>query len=220
MSEQYIWPLVGVFLGWLLSAIAAGWKAREADKRSIGKLLARLIRILSHVRTLRAASETFKEHVESWEEYERLRNHISDKHFLEPLVDLEKLHLAVDEISRLHPVKSIELREMLDQLSKAKSASFAVSSKVNRDVYVQLLSAHEVLLDLTAQALEKAIKQLAYNHSFVSYIKVFLKLRKSDWGRSANEDFMNKFSSETWSAIRQAQRGTEADGSAPGGPSA
>lgn len=182
MSEQYIWPLVGVFLGWLLSAIAAGWKAREADKRSIGKLLARLIRILSHVRTLRAASETFKEHVESWEEYERLRKHISDKHFLEPLVDLEKLHLAVDEISGLHPVESIELREMLDQLSKAKSASFAVSSKVNRDVYVRLLSAHEVLLDLTAQALEKAIKQLAYNHSFVSYIKVFLSCGKAIGG--------------------------------------
>jgi hypothetical protein len=56
-----------------LSAIAAGWTIREADKRSIEKLLAMLIRVLSHVRALRAESETFKEHVESLEEYERLR---------------------------------------------------------------------------------------------------------------------------------------------------
>jgi hypothetical protein len=59
VSEQYFWPLVGVFLGWLLSAIAAGWKTHEADRRSIGKLLSKLIRILQHVRVLKAASETF-----------------------------------------------------------------------------------------------------------------------------------------------------------------
>jgi hypothetical protein len=109
---------------------------------------------------------------------------------------------------------------MLDQLSKAKSASFAISSKTNRDIYVRLLSAHEVLLDLTAQALEKAIKPLAGNHWFVCYIKVVHKLRKGDWWLSANDDFMNTFSSETWSAIRQARRDTGADGSAPGGSSA
>lgn len=144
--------------------------------------------------TLRAASDTFKEHVESWGEYERSRKYISDKHFLEPLVDIEKLHLAVDEISGSHPVESIDSRQMIDQLSKAKSASFAISSKNNREVYVRLLSPHEVLLDMTAQALEKATKQLARNHSVVCYIKVVHKLRKGDWWLSANENFMNKFS--------------------------
>lgn len=28
MDEKYLWPLVGVFLGWLLSSIATGWKQR------------------------------------------------------------------------------------------------------------------------------------------------------------------------------------------------
>lgn len=218
MSEQYIWPLIGVFIGWLLSAIAAGWKTREADRRNIGKLLAKLIRILSHVRILQSASETFKDNVSNWEEYERMRKYVSDKHFLEPIIDIEKLHSAVDEISGIYPVESIQLRELIDLLSKAKSTSFVSASK-NKDIYVRLLSAHEVSLDLAVKELEKGIRQLARKHSAVTYVKIILKLRKGVRGLTSNEEFMKKFSAETWSAIRQAQQDAQSDGPASGGPS-
>ncbi|NJA04712.1 hypothetical protein HC024_02980 [Methylococcaceae bacterium WWC4] len=219
MNEQYVWPLVGVFLGWLLSAIAAGWKAREADRRSIGKLLAKLIRIHSHVRILQAASETFKDNVSNWEEYEQIRKYVSSKHFLEPIIDIERLHLAVDEISGVYPVESLQLRELIDLLSKAKSASFIAASK-NKDIYVRLLSAHEVGLDLAAKELEKGIRVLALKHSVVTCIQIIIKLRKGVRGITGNEDFMKKFSAETWSAIRQAQQDAQADGLASGDPAA
>jgi glycine cleavage system pyridoxal-binding protein P len=82
-------------------------------------------------------------------------------------VDIESLHSAVYEISGVYPVESIQLRELIVQLSKAKSASFTASS-TNEEVYLQLLSAHEVDLDLAETELENSIKQLARKHSAVT----------------------------------------------------
>lgn len=213
MNEAYIWPLVGVVLGWLLTSIAARWKVREADRRNIGKLLAKLIRIHAHVRIQVFATEVLKDNSNNWEEYEQLRKLASDKRFLEPVIEIEKLHTAVDEISGVFPVESIHLRQLIDVLTNAKNASLSASATIP-DVYVSLLSIHEVGLDLSERELNKCIKQLALKHSLMTFLKVYLKMRKGSRGLALNEEFLQKLMADTRSTIRQAQQGAQADDSA------
>jgi hypothetical protein len=202
--NDHVWPLVGVFLGWILSSIATGWKIRETDRRNIGKLLAKLIRILGHLQTLRAASETFKATVNGWPEYERIRQKITEKHFLEPVVDLEKLNAAVDEISGFLPIESLQLRQLIDILGKAKAANFKASAE-NHDLYVRMLSVHEVGLDASEKALTHSVRALAWKHSVVTYVQVLFKIRKSRKGIAQNEQFMKRFSDETWALLEDIQ---------------
>ena len=168
------------------------------------------MRILDHLRVLQAASQTIKDNASTWVEYERIRKHLSARYLLEPILDIERLLSEINEIAGVYRVESNQLRRLIEKLSKAKSASFTDSSE-NQEVYVPLLSAHEVDLDLTENELEQGIKYLARKHSAITYMKVVSLLRSRVRDLGSNEEFVKKFSSEVWSSIKLAQQKNQAD---------
>ena len=218
MKEEHLWPLVGVGIGWLLAALASGWQSREATRRSIGRLLMRLLQIHRQVRTLNAVSELFKDNVESWAEYESFRKSITDRHFLEPSADFDALKASIDEISGVYLVESLHLRGLVEILSKAKVAKFSGSVKV-RELYIRFLSAHEVGLAGCERELQKRIFRLSLKHSAVTAVRVFLTLRSST--SKSNAAFLKKFMADSFQSMHaKAQQGAQADTPASGEPAA
>ena len=84
MQEQYLWPLVGVALGWFLSLFAATIKDRIEDRRKLGRLVSKLMVVHDQLDTLMVVTEKIKEKVDGWESYERMRKGITERHFLNP----------------------------------------------------------------------------------------------------------------------------------------
>lgn len=214
MDEKYLWPLVGVVLGWLLTFLATNLKDRDARRGRIGRLLSKLILIHDQLRVLMAVTEDFKNHADDWTHYERYRKGISTRHFLEPPDQVDGLREAIDEVSGDYPLHAIKFQGLVDALLKSKKASLQESAK-SKELYVKVISMHEVTLDLCDEQLAKQILQLAWMHGPVTYARVKIMLGKSRKLESRNQAFLAKFSEETFGAIKkERQSGRVGDGEA------
>jgi hypothetical protein len=202
MDEKYIWPLIGVALGWLLTLIAANLKDRADNKRKIGNLLAKLIIIQDQVSTMIVVAEQVKDGANGWEDYENLRKSITDRHFLEPSSHIDSLRSAIDDVSGLYPLEALHLHRLVDMLLKNKNASLSTMSKYP-ELYIRAISAYEVALDACKAALEKGIRNLAAKHSLITYARVL----KKSWLRAHRHQkidaFTSKFSGELWADFKR-----------------
>jgi hypothetical protein len=72
--------------------------------------MALLLRIHSQVRILQRSAEKFKGMTKSWKDYERIRKHLTDKHFLDSESDIERLRNAIEDISGHYPILAVKLR--------------------------------------------------------------------------------------------------------------
>ncbi len=190
MDGRFIWPLVGVFLGWMLTSITIARKDREENRRLVGRLLSKLIDVHCDVQLLKTVTETFKDYAGNWENFESIRHRAMNKHFLEPTSKMKLLEESIHAFSGPYPVESFHLQSLKDLLIKAKNTSFTSTSK-NRDIYIKVLSAHEVVIDHLGSELLKTIKSLSAKHSLVTYFKVILLLRKRRKRFEASNDFFS-----------------------------
>lgn len=206
MDEKYVWPLVGVALGWALSLFSTVLKDRAERRHKIGVLVSKLLHIHSQLLTLQQVTETFKENAENWEEYEPQRKRLTQRHFLEPESHVESLRDTIDEVSGLYPVEARLLHNLVDMLLKNKSASLQASSK-SRDLYIRMLSVYEVGLYGAEKMLQDSVRRYARRHGVFTYGAVLLELRRRKSATYKNNvEFVEKFSAEMWGAIRSLKR--------------
>ncbi len=206
MDEKYVWPLVGVALGWALSLFSTVLKDRAERRQKIGVLVSKLLHIHSQLLTLQQVTETFKDHAENWEEYEPMRKRLTQRHFLEPESHVESLRDTIDEVSGLYPVEARSLHNLVDMLLKNKSTSLEASSK-SIDLYIRMLSVYEVGLYGAERMLRKSVRRYARRHGLLTYVAVLLELRRRKGATyKKNMGFAEKFSAEMWDAIRNLER--------------
>jgi len=203
VDEKYIWPLVGVVLGWLLTQLASGMKDRAEDRRKVGRLLSSLLLIQDQLATLIDVCDRIKTHVDGWEAYERMRKGISDRHFLEPSTHLDSIRKAIDDVSGLYPMEAHSLQRLIDLLLKNKKASLAASS-LNRDLYVRGISAYEVGLDLAAAELKLVTRRFGHRHGFFTYAKVLFREVRSKRRRTKTDAFLAAFSKDAFAELNSA----------------
>lgn len=210
MDEKYVWPLVGVALGWALSLFSSVLKDRAERRQKLGVLVSKLLHAHTQVITLQQVAETFKDNAENWEQYEPMRKRLTQRHFLEPESHVESLREAIDEVSGLYPVEARSLHNLVDMLLKNKSASLIGASK-SKDLYIRMLSMYEVGLFGAEKMLRMYVRRFARRHGLYTYVSVLWELRRRKGTMyKKNVEFAEKFSAETWEAIRKLQRGPSA----------
>jgi hypothetical protein len=181
VNEKYLWPFFGVFLGWVLTTLASGYKERTNRKRLLGNLLTKLIRIERQLNTLILATENIKDIAGSWEKYEPIRKGVVSRHFLEPENVRSDFKASIDGIAPTYPLLAIELEDIYQHLLKNKSANLSSSSKIE-NAYIQMLSIYEVGLDMSEKELKKMINKIAFKHCWLTY----LKIKYIDYNRNKN----------------------------------
>lgn len=221
MDEKYVWPLVGVALGWALALFSTVLKDRAERRQKIGVLVSKLLHIHSQLLTLQQVTETFKDNAENWEEYEPMRKRLTQRHFLEPESHVASLRDTIDELSGLYPVEARSLHNLVDMLLKNKSTSLQASSK-NRDLYIRMLSMYEVGLYGAEKMLRESVRRYARRHGVLTYGAVLMELRRRKGATyKKNVEFAEKFSAEMWDAIRNPERApSSAQPSPPPSPAA
>ena len=133
MDERFLWPLAGVFLGWLLNSITNARKNREENRQLIGRLLSILMGIYSDVRITNNTNEKIKDFAGSWERFESLRQHTMNKHFLEPASKINLLDKSIYEMSGAYPVESVQIQSLKTLLLKTKNTFFSSTSKIDKE---------------------------------------------------------------------------------------
>lgn len=202
MDEMYLWPLVGVVLGWFLTFIATKMKDSEARQGRVGSLLSKFILAHSELRVLMNVTEDFKNHADDWADYERYRKGISDRHFLEPPEKIEGLQKAIDAVAADYPLHTIRFQAILDALVKSKKTSLRESSK-SREMYVRIISLYEVGLDLCEEQLVREIRKLAWMHGITTYARVRYMLHNRKKLEARNQSVLAKFSGETFTEMKR-----------------
>lgn len=202
MDDQYLLPLLGVFVGWVLTTISAGFKERNQRKQLVGQLLTKLIRVERQTETLIQASENTKDFTDDWERYEPIRQYILSTHFLEPESVRTDLKNAIDNCAPYFPNLAIDVEDCYERLLKNKTSSLSTSVK-NRDAYIQMLSLYEVALDFSLKELRSMVNRVAWSYNVISLIVINYKRRKREKNKTNSTELMTSFSSELRGAFEK-----------------
>lgn len=206
MDEKYVWPLVGVALGWALSLFSSLLKDRAERRQKLGVLVSKLLHVHTQILTLQQVTEIFKDHAENWQEYEPMRKRLTQRHFLEPESHVVSLRDAIDGISGLYPVEARTLNNLVDMLVKNKNTSLQAASK-SKDLYIRMLSMYEVSLCISEKKLQTYVRRYARRHGIYTYANLLWELHR--WKSvkyKKNVEYVEKFSAEAWDTFNKLQR--------------
>ena len=176
MDEKYLWPLVGVALGSLLTFVTARLKDNEARRGRIGRLLMNMLNVRTELAVVLSLTSDFQEEfLKDVHSYERLRKRVTQR-LLQSESTLANFRSAIDELSSDYPLESVRFQGSVDMLLKLRAATFETSANIP-EVYIHALAAHEVVLEVTYEQLEKQIKKLAWMHGRGTFVRVWLDMR-------------------------------------------
>jgi hypothetical protein len=200
IPEKYFWPLVGVLLGWLLSALSSGWKSRAERLKFLGRLLTRLLDVHGDLKTLISTSENVKDIAGGWEQYEPLRQRIYRVHFLDSSIKANDVTDLISNLAGYLPLEAAKLQKLSHTLLKSRDLKLDASAKDSK-TYVRLLSMHEVALIQCEKELRRIVHAIAWKHGAITRLKLWLHQRKINKSLPKNAAFLEAFSKETMDGI-------------------
>ncbi|MBJ6945396.1 hypothetical protein [Vibrio cholerae] len=171
MKEQYLWPLVGVVLGWLLNAMSASAKDRLENKKTSARLLSKLIQIKSQVSIYRSTTKVMRLLFDNPEEYEALRIGLVERHFLKPDTLEHDFKLSIDNYSSLYPLSASKLESTYQAAIKLKTVNLKETS-LDQEAYQQLYKTIEMNAESLEKSLELHIRECAFHHGIFTYLRV------------------------------------------------
>lgn len=204
MDEKYIAPLLGVFLGWLLTSISSSFKEMSSRKQKIGNLLTKLIRVERQLNLVILATENMKDAADSWESYEPIRKGVVDRHFMVPETVSSDLKAAIDNVAPFFPIMAIDLENLYQLILKNKEASLLANSK-NEAAYIRMLSIYEVGLDFCKSELAKITVNLALKHGFLTYIKLKIVNSQREKNRAQSFSQIEKIMADIRAEIKKSK---------------
>ncbi len=202
MEDKYLGPLLGVFLGWLLTYISYRFKEHKEKKQIIGKLLSELVFVHSQILVLKAATDIAKKNIDDWMEYEVIRQIINEKHFLEPSSRYKKFQKYVEQISGIYPLESNKIQSMYNSLLKIKKSSLSSTALKNKQQYIKFLSVYETGLEFILKDLIKFIKKYSLRFGFLTYLKILILLQEKQNMKDSKE-FLNKYVVEMFESLNE-----------------
>ncbi|MCU8518050.1 hypothetical protein ABRZ87_22305 [Vibrio vulnificus] len=188
MKEQYLWPLIGVVLGWLLNTMSASAKLRLENRKSSARLLSQLIQLKSQVSIYLSTSKYLREMSENSADYEQQRIGIINRHFMKPDSFDADLRAAIQDYSSLYPLSASKLEATYQGAIKLNSVQLTSASKMPK-MYENLHRTIAFNAKFLEKALDEHIHEAAFHHGLFTYLRV----RLTDYTKSlSNVDSIDK----------------------------
>lgn len=212
LQDPGILAILGIVIGWILSSISATFRFRNERKADLSKVLSRLLPEISKLDTLGRALDGFKDTVESWGEYERIRLRLWKRHgkFFEE-GDWPQL---VDDVAKHKPILAIRIRATHELSRALKQNDLTTTSTSSPEVYVKLLSALEVAQKGLSRELRKIARNLGWSAGFRSGLSFEWYLWRRGGGskmRQKNTEFLKRFHLDVWEGISATSSPTECE---------
>jgi hypothetical protein len=192
MDQQFLWPLVGVALGWLLNQVGGAWKDRAEKRKALGGILAALMGMYSEVKVLRHHHESFKDALGLGPLYEAFRKRAASRYLPPTGTTQSAFGQAIKSLAAFDPVLSLELANVQRILEWYPAISLEAQA-ANREAYVKGVSVLEVGLDIAQAELWQLIRKVSWSHGIVTAIRVARWKRKGGRHALSNERFAQSF---------------------------
>ena len=191
IDSKLLIPLMGVFLGWVLATITNIFKVRGENKKLLGKSIAQLYYLISELSIVLPYLDKMKDRL-SIEQYEIHRQKVIERHTLKNENSNTQIDELTENISSLYPILGIELKYLLEGYISDRKIKLN-SAKTHKDLYDYLLSAIEVVQDITLDKMEKMLITLAFRYNIFTGFKIKrqLKNRKKNLEREGQKIFDN-----------------------------
>ncbi len=195
---QYIWPLVGVFLGWFLNAISSSRKTRVEERKTIAALLTKLISVQSKLDVYNSMVYYIKQRITDTKRLEEYRYKQAQRTFSQPMDELEELKAAIKSYSLLFPLSATALEETYESLLIIKNTSLEVGS-YNEERYQKMLKMLDYKARTSNESLQHHVFEVSLKHGLITYLKVrYTDFRK--YKRKATDENINTLN-EAFSGI-------------------
>jgi len=177
MDEKVLLPVLGVAVGWLLNTASAYSKYRFEYRVHCGKALAYLMVILDQLSVINQSLENWKDHVESWKEFEALREHKMRKHFLAADELSQNVEKAFLELAGYDPIFANYLLSVKNALAFHRTIKMSETVKIQK-AYVETLSSWETVMLVYEKVLTKDTLRLARQHGLITWVKMKRRINK------------------------------------------
>jgi hypothetical protein len=185
--------VIGVFVGWFLSVIAAGFKSRQDKRRALGLLLTKLIALESHVYRASLALVGLRNTFSDPVVFERARAMMFKGQFMEGDAEYTAIKKCIDDSAAFDPISAVKLSSILHVLHGHKDtdlkemASDATVHSINLTLLETALASSEI-------ELRRVCLRYAWGFSVATYLRLWFLLRarkKKEATNVTNLDFIS-----------------------------
>jgi hypothetical protein len=199
MDEKILLPILGVAVGWLLNTVSNYSKFRLEYKVHSGKALAYLMVVLDQLAVINRSLENWKDHVISWKEFEKLREHKMGKHFLATEELSQTVEKAFLELAGYDPIFANHLLSIKNALAFHRTIKMSEIVK-DQKAYVDTLSSWETAMIVYEKMLEKDTLRLARQHGLLTWVKLKKRMYRHNKASSSSGVFDGLY--ENYKAFR------------------
>lgn len=180
MDEKYVWPLIGVLIGWLLTRVSSYSANTQEKQTKYCRAIAALFLLYDEITPIIRWLHAMKDEVESWEEYEKFRNSTINSHLLSSESVTDMVDKAFYEVSGVDPMLSLMLVTTKKTLQFQKNQSLDGIATLNSQLYLKVIADQELTLNVAKLGIKKMLLKLAKKHGFSMYFKVKKSLKRKE----------------------------------------
>lgn len=176
MNTDYILPLIGVFVGWLLSELSQLFKERRENKRIAKRTIFFLIEIKLYLSFLVPILKNILQTTSLKKDFSEILKEIFDnKEYTSDY--FEKLSTdSISNLSSLNPYLALNFKQLMSNAKRILSKNF-ISQHLNplNKNGIQLINDG---IDLTLSDVDDLIKKLSFRYNIFFWLREKLKLLK------------------------------------------
>jgi len=177
MEDKYLYPLIGIVLGWFLKELSTAFQASQESKRQLGKAISSLAYLNKEMILIQGQFDVFKDLSDSHQEYERFRQYILKKYPRREESFIKLIQDSIATVAEFAPLSALNIEQIVNHYWFLQEAKLSETSK-DYELYIYQLSSLEVGFDIYQKELEKAVRKLAFTHSIKTWVQYIYDLKK------------------------------------------
>lgn len=191
MEDKYLYPLLGIVLGWFLKELSTAFQASQDSKRKLGKALSALAYLNREMTPLKVQFEAFKDLSSSHKEFEAFRQYILKRYPRRDDVFIKSLHDSISTVAELLPLSALNLDQLVNRYEFLQDVKLTNTSQ-DYELYVYQLSSLEVGFELYQKDLEKIIRKLAFMHGIKTWLQFVYEMHQFKKNNPRESKYYNK----------------------------
>ncbi|MDD2468076.1 MAG: hypothetical protein PHI97_29205 [Desulfobulbus sp.] len=191
MEDKYLYPIIGIALGWFLKELSTAFQSSQESKRRLGRAISSLAYLNQEMILIQGQFEVFKDLSDSHQEYERFRQYILRKYPRRDAAYVEQIKESISTVAELSPLTALNLEGIVNRYWFLQEAKLTETSK-DYELYIYQLSSLEVGFELYQKEMEKILRKIAFMHGINTWAQVLYKSRKMRKNRPDKTESFNQ----------------------------
>lgn len=190
MEDKYLYPIIGIALGWFLKELSTAFQSSQESKRRLGRAISSLAYLNQEMILIQSQFEIFKNLSDSHQEFERFRQYILLKYPRRDEAYVEQIKESIATVAELSPMTALNLEGIVIRYWFLQEAKLTETSK-DYELYICQLSSLEVGFELYQKEMEKVLRKLALMHGIKTWIQVLHESRRMRKNRPEKTESFN-----------------------------